>query len=489
MHVARVLCSIFALGLVALPARAADAPPAGGSELLLIFDASGSMWGQVQKQSKIEIAKRVLDQVLAKVPATTPVGLIAYGHRSKTDCADIETVVAPGATDRAALLKAVAAIQPKGKTPIAGSVKKAIELLRARETASTVVLISDGIETCDGDACALVREARAAGLKFVMHVVGFDMGDADVSQLECAAQAGGGLYFSATDAGGLAAALEQAVAMTPETPGGRLSVKTTADGGLTDVLLTVRKADGGEIVTESRTYTGADTNPRVLPLPDGRYDVSAEAVRIAGRPTQSLKGIEIRDGATVEKAIDFGTGMLRVKATRNGALSDVKVEVLRAGTRELAAAGRTYRDAKNNPKEFRLPAGVYDVEITAIEIEGDPMQRWEAVEVAGATPVERAHDFRTGTLRIGATSGGKLVDAVVAVSGADGASVAQGRTYDHAKSNPKSFELAPGAYVVTLTPVKPKGLQGTKLQVEVSGGGTTERIAELMPGSPAEPRP
>lgn len=489
MHCTRRLRFVFLTCLLALvapvlryAAHAAGEPPQA-SELMLILDASGSMWGQVQKQSKIEIARRVLEDVLAKVPPATAVGLVAYGHRSKTDCDDIEAVVAPGSLDRAPLRKAIQTIQPKGKTPISKSVQKVIDLLRPREHATTIVLISDGIETCGGDACALVREARAAGIEFVMHVVGFDMGDADTSQLECAAQAGGGLYFTAASADELAAALGQAVAMTPETPSGRLSVKTSADGKPADVMLTVTRSESGEVVTRTRTYTGADTNPRILPLPDGRYDVAAEAVRIANRPTQRLTGIEIRDGATVEKTIDFGTGVLRVKVTRGGKLSDATVRVYAADTSEQAAAGRTYGSAKSNPKEIRLPSGTYDIEIGSVEIAGKPTKRWEGVEIRGATPVELAHDFAGGTLRIGATSGGKLVDAVVSVTRPDGTSAASGRTYTSASSNPKSFELEPGPYVVTLTAVKPKGLQPAKLDVEVTAEAAVERVVELVVGN------
>jgi len=471
------------LALSFLPS-ARTAYAAGDSELMLVFDASGSMWGQIQKQAKIEIARSVLKDVLAKVPATTPVGLVAYGHRSKTDCDDIETMVPPGSTDRAAILKAVDSIQPKGKTPLANSMQKVVDLLRTRETASTVVLISDGIETCGGDICKLVRDARAADVKFVLHVVGFDMAKEDVAPLECAAQAGGGLYFAATSADELGMALNQAVAMTPETPSGKLSVKTTADGKLTDVLLTVTKAGTNEVVTRNRTYESPDSNPRILPLPDGKYDVEAASVRISGKPTQKLTDIEIRDAATVEKSLDFGTGTLRVKVTSNGKLSDATLLVYRSGSRDVIASNRTYNTPANNPKELRVPAGVYDIEISSVEISGKPKMRWEGVEIGGSTAVERSHDFATGSLRIGATAGGKLVDVVVIIKPRDDKqTVAQGRTYSSPSSNPKAFTLGAGSYEVNLSPVKSKDLQPAKFDVELAPGATVERIVEFSPAA------
>jgi Ca-activated chloride channel family protein len=476
----RLVAAIGAL-LCAWPvaARSVAAEQPAASELIVIFDASGSMWGKVDKEAKITIARRVMKDVLAQVPPGVAVGLVAYGHRSKTDCADIETIVAPGSRDRAALEKAVESIQPKGMTPITASLQKVIELVRQREGASTVVLVSDGIETCGGDACKVVREARSAGVHFILHVVGFDLAKADVSQLECAAQAGGGLYLTAASAAELGAALNQAVALTPDTPAGKLSVKATADGKLADVLLTVTRA-GGERVSEARTYTSGDSNPRIFALPDGTYDVTARAVSIKGAPEQRLAGIEIRDGATIEKSVDFGTGTLSVKVTRNGALSDATIQVYRAGTRESAAAGRTYRQAETNPKTLRLQAGTYDVEIASVEVTGKPTKRWESVEVEGSTPTELAHDFAGGVLRVGAVAAGKLVDAVVSIS-ASGESkvVAQGRTYTAAKTNPKSFELAPGNYTVTVKPVKPAGAKPLSFEVSLSGGATVEKNAEF----------
>ena len=51
----------------------------------------------------------------------------------------------------------------------------AAEQLRASEEDTTVVLISDGKETCDADPCALVKELRDSGVRVQVHVVGFDV--------------------------------------------------------------------------------------------------------------------------------------------------------------------------------------------------------------------------------------------------------------------------------------------------------------------------
>ena len=196
------------------------------AKIIFILDASGSMWGKVGNEEKIVSAKRVLKEAIGKLPDGSQVGLIAYGHRSKSDCADIETISPLGPLDKAGLSAKIDALDPKGKTPITDSLRKAIAEVKALNLDEMVkiVLVSDGLETCTGDPCKLTREAREAGVKITVHVIGFDTGKLTVAQLECIAQAGGGLYLNADDAAGLGAALDQAVSIKPAEETNFLSV-------------------------------------------------------------------------------------------------------------------------------------------------------------------------------------------------------------------------------------------------------------------------
>lgn len=190
-----------------LTAAAGTAGAAAMPEVVFILDGSGSMWGKAGGQPKIDAAKAVMKRVVPELPAEVKVGLVAYGHRRKGDCADVQVLVAPGSTDRRALLAQVAALQPKGKTPIADSIKMVAEMLRSRENQTTIVLVSDGEETCHADPCGVVKALKASGIKFVLHVVGFGVGSRGKAQLSCLATAGGGRYFAASDAASLNQAL------------------------------------------------------------------------------------------------------------------------------------------------------------------------------------------------------------------------------------------------------------------------------------------
>lgn len=185
---------------------------AQSTDTMLILDASGSMWGQVDGQTKIGAARAAVDTILSKWKPGDRLGLIAYGHRSKGDCRDIEVLAPVGAFDAERIRGAVKGLNPKGKTPIADALRLAASTLKSTENKATVVLVSDGIETCVADPCAVAAELKKSGIGFTAHVVGFDVADpAAKAQLQCIARVTGGVYLDARNASGLQDALGRAV--------------------------------------------------------------------------------------------------------------------------------------------------------------------------------------------------------------------------------------------------------------------------------------
>ncbi|NCO86245.1 MAG: VWA domain-containing protein [Rhodobacterales bacterium] len=186
---------------------------------ILVLDASGSMWGQIDGVNKIVIAREVIAGLLADFPADQNLGLTVYGHRTRGECTDIETIIAPGLDNRDAIAAAVNAINPRGMTPMTDSVIAAAEALRFTEQKATVILVSDGIETCNPDPCAAARVLEEAGIDFTAHVVGFDVTEAEaLRQMQCLADETGGLFLTASNADELTSALEQVAAAEPALP-------------------------------------------------------------------------------------------------------------------------------------------------------------------------------------------------------------------------------------------------------------------------------
>lgn len=185
------------------------APAAMAQRVEFILDGSGSMWGEAGGEAKIVAAKRAMVDLLSgiELPSSATLGLTIYGHRAKGDCADIEHFSAVGYAERSELVPLIEGIQPKGKTPIADSLRIVGESLKGKEESSSIVLVSDGIESCGKDPCEVARQLREAyGINVVIHVVGFDVREGQ-EQLQCIAKAGGGEFRSADNATELSEAL------------------------------------------------------------------------------------------------------------------------------------------------------------------------------------------------------------------------------------------------------------------------------------------
>ncbi|MGY6553052.1 MAG: vWA domain-containing protein [Wenzhouxiangella sp.] len=186
----------------------AISPVLARENVILVLDASGSMWGQIEGRSKVEIARDAVSQLLDEWNPEHHLGLIAYGHNRRGDCADIELLVPPGPLDAAAFRRTVNGLNARGMTPLSAAVRQAAETLKSSEQKATVILVSDGEENCGLDPCAIGAELAAEGIDFTAHVVGFDLGDAArEAGLRCLAENTGGLYFSAADAASLNQAL------------------------------------------------------------------------------------------------------------------------------------------------------------------------------------------------------------------------------------------------------------------------------------------
>ncbi|MGX5850995.1 vWA domain-containing protein [Mesorhizobium sp. PL10] len=188
------------------------------NKVIIILDASGSMWAQIDGKPKLEIARESLRTVLQSVPADDEIGFMAYGHREKGSCEDIELIVPPQAGSASAISAAADSMKFLGKTPLTAAVKQAAEALKYTEDKATVVLITDGLETCGGDPCALGKELEASGVDFTADVVGFGLTADEGKQIACLADNTGGKYIQASDEKALQEALVETVAAPAPAP-------------------------------------------------------------------------------------------------------------------------------------------------------------------------------------------------------------------------------------------------------------------------------
>jgi hypothetical protein len=195
----------------------------------LIVDASNSMWGQIQGVAKIAIAKDVLEQIINGLPDEMNVGLRLYGHRyglnDRRACQDTELKVPIGPIDKAVLIDIIKKIQPKGKTPLVFSVLQSGEDFEDIPNGS-IILITDGIESCDGDIDSIAPALKESGIELKLHIVGFDIKEAKArAELEAIAKSTEGTYLDAKDSQELLSSLEQTLTIEFEILDGEGQVK------------------------------------------------------------------------------------------------------------------------------------------------------------------------------------------------------------------------------------------------------------------------
>ncbi|HKL70480.1 VWA domain-containing protein [Salibaculum sp.] len=310
----RVLALCIA-SLLPVAALAQDRP-----NTILVLDGSGSMWGQIDGVNKIVIAREVVGTILDDFPQEENLGLTVYGHRTRGDCSDIETIVAPGPGTAGAIREAVNRINPRGKTPMTDAVIAAAEALRYTEEEATVILVSDGIETCNPDPCAAARALAQAGIGFTAHVVGFDVTDPEaLSQMQCLAEETGGSFTTAANAEELTSALKT-VAVAPEPEPEPLVVPVTFSALLDDDSL-IEEPVIWDVTGESGPEAeGEVANPLDLDLREGAY--TATAYWTAQEIEQSTQFVVVGEGREVTLAFEAPAPSARVIAPASAAQGD-----------------------------------------------------------------------------------------------------------------------------------------------------------------------
>jgi len=450
---------------------------------IIVLDASGSMWGQISGKTKIEIARETLGGVLQSVPGDLELGLIAYGHRAKGRCDDIELIVPAAPATAAQIAEAANRLNPKGKTPLAASVKQAAQALRYTEDKATVILITDGLETCNADPCALATELENAGVDFTAHVVGFGLSEDEGRQVACLAENTGGKYIQAKDAGELGGALAQTVAEVatpepepePEPEPAALAVNlkamaVLAEGGpevgeRDDLRWDVWRLDGaGQKVTTSKT--SYDNTLERLYEP-GRYVIGARL----GSATVEVEA-ELKADELTELTVNLNATRLIVYGRRSaGAETDkgIRWDVTLPNSRTTTAYGGDAR--------FFIPAGSRKVtgKLGKAAIE-------DVLELVAGETVEKDYIIATGRLVAHAVyaEGGPTVEGDVRfdVLGATKDIAGKRKDFGTNYGDGVKFDLPPGDYVLKARvgkaiaelpiTIKPDAL--TEPQVNVNAG-------------------
>lgn len=167
----------------------------GKIRILFIFDGSNSMNAQWENSSKISIAKRLMIQTMDSLRSLENVELALriYGHQTKIlpgkqDCSDtkLEVPFANANDNYQNIINEIRRLQPKGTTPIARSLEYSAEdFPLCNNCRNIIILITDGIEACDEDPCAVALALKQKNIKLKPFVIGLGLDTSYLSQFQC----------------------------------------------------------------------------------------------------------------------------------------------------------------------------------------------------------------------------------------------------------------------------------------------------------------
>ena len=211
-----------------------------------------------------------------------PLGVIAYGHNRSGDCTDIETIAAMGQQDGSALAQRLRTLMPRGKTPLAEALRRAATEIPATAEEADIVLVTDGLETCGGDPCAVAAELAGEGIPIRAHVVGFGLTEGEVRQIACIADQTGGLVLATQSGAELADALlrtASAPVAEPALPGtAAINLTIRADiAGRPDIITFRAVSEATGETRELGTLNFATARYLPVELAEGSWLITADA--------------------------------------------------------------------------------------------------------------------------------------------------------------------------------------------------------------------
>ena len=285
------------------------------TRILFIFDGSNSMNAHWEKGTKIKVAKKLLTQTLDSLKGleNIEIGLRMYGHQTRIipghqDCSDtkLEVPLASGDANITRIQSKIRGLQPKGTTPIARSLEYAAEDFPACDDCrNVIILISDGIEACDEDPCAVSKALRDKGIKLQPFIIGLGLDTSYLSQFECI-----GEFLSAETEDSFKSVLNFVISQALNNTTVQVNLLDTANKpSETDVTMSFYNQKNGKLM---HTYMHTINRKRV-PDTISLNPLYTYKLVVHSTPEQVLENIKLKAGIHNTIEIDVPRGSLELR--------------------------------------------------------------------------------------------------------------------------------------------------------------------------------
>lgn len=284
------------------------------NRILFIFDDSYSMYAPWNSNIKIEVAKKVMGEFLDSLKnlPNLELALRCYGHttffKPERNCKDskLEVPFDNAKTNYLKIKQRINRLEPLGTTPIAYSLGECTaDFTPCSNCRNIVILITDGIEECDGNPCKVSIELQKKGIFLRPFVIGVGLDVKFADAFACM----GKFYDVSNEANFkdvLKLVLTEALSQTTvEVDLLDITKKPTE----TDVDMTFYEAGTTKVKYNYLHTINHRGNPDTLVLDPGlKYDLTVHTI-----PPQEKKSITIVKGRHNVIPLDAPQGFLRLE--------------------------------------------------------------------------------------------------------------------------------------------------------------------------------
>ncbi len=327
------------------------------TRILFIFDASNSMNGKWEGKKKIESARKILIKLvdsLDKLP-NTQLALRVYGHQYAFPppvCTDSKLEVPFADNNSQKIKEKLNSIVPKGTTPIAYSLQLAGgDFPPMKNVRNIIVLITDGIEACDGDPCAIALMLQKKNITVKPYIIGIGLDMETKKAFECV-----GNVYNAQNENEFEDMLQVVVKQTFNKTSAQINLLDTYGKATeTNVNMTFYNKKTGELLFNLMHTLNKNGNPDVLYM-DPKIDYKIIVHTIPKTIIDNIKIIPNKHNIIKKLAPQ---GYLIVKQQNGNEYRNTKFIVRESNKKETL-----YAQDFNKPEKYLT--GIYDLEILTL---------------------------------------------------------------------------------------------------------------------------
>jgi len=324
------------------------------TRILFLFDASFSMQGKMGKEIKMDLAKSLLSKMIDSLRSKPDleIALRVFGHTTHKDrknCKDTKLEVPFRNNNYDAIQANLKGLKPLGTTMIAYSLQEATyDFPKDKLSRNVIILITDGIEECHGDPCAVSDALQRNGVILKPFIIGIGMDIKSAKLYECV-----GRFFDANSKDGFDNVLRIVISQALQNTTLQMNLLDESSKATeTDVDMTFYDNHTGRMENNYvQTINVQGVPDTIIMDPVNHYNVVVHTL-----PPVKKDNIEIVAGRHNIVPIDAPQGSLKLVAGGMVTYTRLQCIIKKAGTYETV----NVQDFNTTEKYI---TGLYDLEI------------------------------------------------------------------------------------------------------------------------------